>query len=75
MPSVPQPQPPTPTPLSGNDLLTLEEGAEICTVNYETFRRWVAKGVLPHVLVGPNNLKRVRRSDVAALMRFVETGE
>lgn len=67
-------EPPTP-PEPGDDLLTLQEGAEICTVEYETFRRWVAKGVLPHVAVGPNGLKRVRRRDVDNLMRFVDPGE
>lgn len=54
---------------SPRDLLTLQEAAEICTVDYETFRRWVAKGVLPHVVIGPSRLKRVYRGDVESLIR------
>lgn len=60
------PKTPPPDP---DELLTLEECAAMCTVDYETFRRWVAKGVVPHVQVGPSNLKRVRRRDVDALIR------
>jgi excisionase family DNA binding protein len=50
-------------------MLTLQEAADLCTVDYETFRRWVAKGVIPHVLIGPNNLKRVYMRDVEELIR------
>jgi excisionase family DNA binding protein len=74
MPGLPAQEPPRPAP-NGDDLLTLEAAAEICTVSYETFRRWVAKGVLPHVTVGPNKLKRVRRRDVDSLLRFVDRGD
>lgn len=56
----------------GEGLLTLQEAADLCTVEYETFRRWVAKGVLPHVAIGPHGLKRVKRKDVDHLMRFVD---
>lgn len=63
------PRAPRHPPPTGADLLTLEEGAELCTVEYETFRRWVAKGVLPHVIVGPFKLKRVRRRAVEKLIK------
>lgn len=74
MPQLPTPQPPKPPPIP-EDLITLERGAEICTVSYETFRRWVAKGVVAHWKVGPNNLMRVSESDVRGLLRFVDRGE
>jgi excisionase family DNA binding protein len=59
----------SPPPDERGDLLTLQEGADECRVDYETFRRWVAKGVLPHVVVGPFKLKRVYRRDVDRLIR------
>lgn len=52
-----------------DDLMTLQEGAKMCTVEYETFRRWVAKGVLPHVVIVGE--KRVLRRDVVKLLRYV----
>jgi excisionase family DNA binding protein len=60
---------PTPPPSAPDDLLTLQEAAAICTVDYETFRRWVAKGAIAHVKVGPSKLMRVRRRDVEQLIR------
>jgi predicted site-specific integrase-resolvase len=56
-------------PPTGDDLLTIQEGADRCTVDYETFRRWVVKGVLPHVIIGPFHIKRVRRRDVERLIQ------
>lgn len=64
----PLPLPPAPP----DDLLTLQEAADLCTVSYDTFLRWVAKDVLPHVTIGPHRLKRVRRADVLHLIRFVD---
>lgn len=61
-------------PVERSNLLTLQEAADICTVDYETFRRWVAKGVLPHVVIGPANLKRVWRRDVERLIRAGHSG-
>jgi excisionase family DNA binding protein len=58
-----------PALLDGDDLLTLQEAADRCTVNYETFRRWVAKGVLRYTIVGPYSTMRVRRRDVENLIR------
>lgn len=60
---------PLPPPDERRELLTLQEAAEMCAVDYETFRRWVIKGVLPHVQVGPTNIKRVYRRDVDQLIR------
>lgn len=68
---VPEPNAPSPQAEGKRNLLTLQEGADICDVDYETFRRWVAKGVLPHVVIGPSNLKRVYRRDVERLIRHV----
>lgn len=74
MPALPVPDAPKPPPIP-SDLISLDRGAEICTVTYETFRRWVAKGVVHHWQVGPNNLKRVSEDEVRRLMRFVDRGE
>ena len=54
------------------DLISLQEAAEMCTVDYDTFLRWVAKDILPHVVIGPNRIKRVRRAHVLHIMRFVD---
>lgn len=74
MPSSPRkvPEPELPQTIEVPDRrqkLTLQEAADLCTVDYETFRRWVAKGVIPHIQIGPNNLKRVYRRDVEKLIR------
>lgn len=53
------------------ELMTITEAAERCGVDYDTFLRWVAKGVLPHVVVGPFNRKRVYKRDVEKLVRDV----
>lgn len=58
-----------PPPDERRTMLTLQEAADVCTVDYETFRRWVQKGVLPHVVIGPSRLKRVYRRDVLQLIR------
>ena len=50
-----------------DDLLLLSVAAQRLGVQYETFRRWVAKGVLPHVRI--RNRKRVYRRDVEALIQ------
>lgn len=62
-------QPPPPRPPAEREKIALSVAARICGVDYDTFLRWVAKGVLPHVLVGPFNRKRVYRDDVEALIR------
>jgi predicted site-specific integrase-resolvase len=41
----------------------------MCGVDYDTFLRWVHKGVVPYVVVGPHNRKRVLRRDVEQLIR------
>jgi excisionase family DNA binding protein len=58
-----------PALLNGDDLLTLKEAADRCAVDYETFRRWVAKGALRYTIVGPYSTMRVRRRDVENLIR------
>lgn len=49
-------------------LMTVSEAAAYCHVSYETFRRWIAKDVLPHVRVGPDRAIRVYRRDVEGLI-------
>ena len=41
----------------------------MCGVDYDTFLRWVRKGAVPYVVVGPHNRKRVSRRDVEELIR------
>lgn len=55
--------------------MTIREAADLCHVDYDTFLRWVRNGVLPHVVVGPANLKRVYRRDVEKLVRDVDSGK
>jgi excisionase family DNA binding protein len=55
------------------DLMTLTEAAEDLRVDYETLRRWIAKGVFTRVVrVGPTKLIRLHRVDVRA--QRVEAG-
>ena len=49
--------------------LPLSKAAKMCGVDYDTFLRWVLKGAVPYVLVGPYNRKRVSRRDVEQLIR------
>lgn len=53
--------------MAENDpLLKPKEAARRLSVNIETVRRWMRKGVLRVVLVGPYQRQRVRQSDVEA---------
>jgi excisionase family DNA binding protein len=56
-------------PAENTALMTIREAADRCHVDYNTFLRWVAKGVLPHVVVGPFRSKRVYRRDVEQLIQ------
>ena len=52
-----------------DDKLPLSRAAKMCGVDYDTFLRWVRKGAVPYVVVGPHNRKRVSRRDVEQLIR------
>jgi predicted site-specific integrase-resolvase len=52
-----------------DEKLPLSKAAKMCGVDYDTFLRWVLKGAVPYVVVGPHNRKRVRRRDVNRLIR------
>ena len=52
-----------------DDKISIGEAAVMCGVHYDTILRWIAKGVMPCEVVGPNQTKRVRRSDVRAQIR------
>lgn len=49
-------------------LLTIREAAERWGVSYETARRWVDKGVVEAVRVGPTGQIRIRETVVAQLI-------
>lgn len=70
----PQSQSPAASPLpnSEREKIALSVAAKMCSVDYDTFLRWVMKGVIPHVTIGPFNRKRVYRDDVEALIRAGE---
>lgn len=62
----------TSLPLSedeADEKLPLSRAAKMCGVDYDTFLRWVLKGAVPYVVVGPHNRKRVSRRDVEQLIR------
>jgi len=52
-----------------DEKLPLSKAAKMCGVDYDTFLRWVLKGAVPYVVVGPYNRKRVWRRDVEQLIR------
>ena len=52
-----------------DEKLPLSRAAKMCGVDYDTFLRWVLKGAVPYVVVGPHNRKRVSRRDVEQLIR------
>jgi excisionase family DNA binding protein len=56
-------------PEDEDEKLPLSKAAKMCGVDYDTFLRWVLKGAVPYVVVGPHNRKRVRRADVDRLIR------
>jgi excisionase family DNA binding protein len=46
-----------------NELLTCQEVARLYHVHVETIRRWIRKGVITVVRVGPYRLVRIQRSE------------
>lgn len=54
-----------------DELLTVREAAEEFKLNPETIARWVRKGALPAVRVGPRGKRRVIRIRRADLVEVV----
>jgi excisionase family DNA binding protein len=54
------------------DLLSIRDAAHMLSVDYDTLLRWVNRGSIPCVLVGPHARKRVRKSEVVLLLRHQE---
>lgn len=52
-----------PMPQDG-DLITVQEFAEKFRVDSSIVRSWVKRGLIDYVLVGPRNMRCVRRSDI-----------
>lgn len=54
-------------------LLSVSEVADRLGVSYETVRRWIRKGALEALTVGPTKTLRVPESAVAALIESLES--
>lgn len=50
-----------------NELVTVEEAAELLRVDRSTIRRWISSGALPGYRVGPRFV-RVKRDDLARMI-------
>lgn len=50
--------------LKDGDLITVQEFAEKFRVDASVVRGWVKQGLIDYVLVGPRNIRCVRRSDI-----------
>jgi excisionase family DNA binding protein len=61
--------PQKPNPNHGSTLLTSREVAQLYRVNPETVRRWVRKGILPVVRVGPTQRIRFCEAHVQRYFR------
>ncbi len=48
--------------ISGNELFTVSEVAELCKVSPRTVFRWLSEGEMPAIRIG--NVTRVRREDL-----------
>ena len=58
-------------PQTRDPLLTCREVADLYAVHVKTVRRWVRKGIIAVVLVGPYRLVRIRKSEAARHFRNV----
>jgi excisionase family DNA binding protein len=59
--------------MTDDPLITPEQAAKRLGVSAETIRRWMRKGVIRYVEIGPYRRKRIRASAADALRR--ESGE
>lgn len=53
------------------ELLTVRQVAEESGVHIDTVRRWLRKGIYTVVLVGPNRLVRIPRSEVEKMRQTI----
>lgn len=53
-------------------LLTPTQVAEAYDVDVATVRRWLRKGIVAHVLVGPFRYKRIPESEARRVFRKVQ---
>ncbi len=56
---------------SSDPMLTVSAAARRLGVNRETIRRWVRKGALTYVELGPFKRKKLRQSDVDKQRRVI----
>jgi hypothetical protein len=52
-----------------NNLLTIQQVADLCHVDYDTALKWCRVGALAFIEVGPTRIKRVYRKDALAMLQ------
>lgn len=65
-------QPAAPSPLDPARLRTVADAARAFGVSDETIRRWVRKGIIGYVMVGPYRIKRIPDSEIDRLTVTVD---
>ena len=62
---------------TNENLISVGDAARICGVSDETIRKWILKGALPYIEVGPSFTRRIYRRDaerMKARRTAAETG-
>ena len=62
----------TDTPPENDRLLSVSAAARRLGVNRETIRRWVRKGAISYVELGPHKRKKLRQFDVDQQRRVID---
>lgn len=52
-----------------DNLLTVQQVADLCHVDYDTALKWCRAGALPYLEVGPTRIKRIYRRDALKMLQ------